>query len=184
MGMLAVPIVFSTLWFPAKNAALWMVFVAGVICIFWFGFRSGNRVTAILISSAATAITINWMLNTHAYPSLFKYEPGWQLSPFVSKENLKNDEVYFYNFGSYAMEFYTQTVFGYLNENDLVKKMEVGKPFSVVGGDDLLAVVKQHHWTPKKVEVTDHYHITTLSMAFLNPATRPNVVNRIYLIEF
>ncbi|MBS1659038.1 MAG: glycosyltransferase family 39 protein [Bacteroidetes bacterium] len=184
MGVLAVPIIFSTLWFPATNAALWIVFAAGVICIFWFWFRSGNRVTAILISSATTAITINWMLNTHAYPSLFKYEPGRQLSPFVSKENLKNHEVYFFNFGSYAMEFYTQTVFGYLNENDLSKKMEAGKPFSVVGGDDLMAVVNQHHWTPKKVEVTDHYHITTLSIAFLNPATRSNVVNKIYLLEF
>lgn len=183
-GILAFCVVIGTVWFATHNILLWSVFAAGVTGCVWWWIRSSASPVHLVFASALAAISVNWVLNMHAYPSLFRYEPGKQLSPYVPQEHLQKKEVYFYHYGSYALEFYTQTIFGYLSEDDLAGKLAAGISFSVVGGEDLKAAIEKNGWRPKQTHAADHFHITTLTLQFLNPGTREQTVDKVYLFEF
>jgi len=183
-GVFILVIFICTFWLPLTNILLWLPAVAGmVLCIFWW-YKYKNTVNRIILPTALSAIVVNWLLDTHAYPSLLKYQSGSELAKIANAENLNKDSVYYSTYNSYAFEFYFQKSIGYVNENDIRKKLSHGEHFSVIGYDDLIKQVKQNNWAPKKTFAVNDFHITQLTTKFLNRSTRDSTLTKVYLVEF
>ncbi|MFI5134611.1 MAG: ArnT family glycosyltransferase, partial [Chitinophagales bacterium] len=183
-GVFALAIIICTIWLPLQNILLWLPAAAGMILCFiwWRNYRS--TLNQIILPVALSAIAVNWLLDTHAYPTLLKYQSGSELARIALDEHLDKDHVYFSTYGSYAFEFYFQKSIGYVNADDIRKKLSQGEHFSVIGYDGLMNDVKENNWTPKKIITVNDFHVSQLTTKFLNRNTRDSTLEKVYLIEF
>jgi hypothetical protein len=62
-----------------------------------------------------------------------------------------------------------------------VKRQE---PIWVIGGDDLIRIVKEENLPVKRMFSADDFHITTLTIPFLNRDTRAEATSKVYLLQF
>jgi len=183
-GVLALAVIICTVWFPATSILLWLFAAIGIVLCFWWWLSPKNALSRVILPSAMAAITVNLLLNAHAYPSLLKYQSGSELAKIADDENIPKDKVYCCKYSNYSFDFYFQQTPHFINVEEAEQLRKQGQQFSAIGGDDLMTMIKRENLPVKKVFSTSDYHITTLTTGFLNRHTREQAVTKIYLVEF
>lgn len=184
VGVLILAVIICTLWFPATSILLWLFAAMGIGLCFWWWLYPENAVSRIILPSAMAAVTVNLLLNAHAYPSLLKYQSGSELAKIAVEENIPKNNLYCCNYRLYAFDFYFRQTPHFTNVKGVEQLLKQGQHFSVVGGDDLMKMIKKENPPVRKIFSTDDYHITTLNTTFLNRHTRQDELAKIYLVEF
>lgn len=181
------------------NVLFWIVCAIGMIYVFpsgnyflaimlvllcagsWWVFIKGNSISSrIFFSAAITAIGFNLMMSTHFYPNLID---GYQAPGIVgrlAKENGKGEgQFYYFSSHSHSLDFYYNNLvpkvphnFKNLDQGDWVYTDQVGKEFVETRDLDFHIA----HKIPS-------YRVTILTMDFIRPETRGNVVDTMYIFE-
>lgn len=125
---------------------------------------------------AAMMALLFWVLNTHFYPHLLQFQVPSHTILHAGKYHVEPSEIYMWPTVSYAFELYR------------------GQPQSTFDPDSIrnrdgLILVPQQHWGALQKETSNLYirdtlqgiKVTKLSLPFLRPATRPNVLQHWYL---
>ncbi len=180
--LLAAAGILATYFFPAHNIFLMSVFIILTVITILFFFLSPSLIFKSLFSSAAAAIALNFMLNSHIYPSLLKYQGGSELAAVALKLKVPADHLYFYNSSSHSFEFYFRNIVPFISKKEIINK-SFPTPVWIIGGDDLISMLKAQHITPKQVIWKDDFPVTRLTLKFLNPQTRKLQLKKRYLME-
>ncbi len=183
-GMLAMGIIICTLWFPLSNAFLWLVPALGVVCCIWWWMRTVNPVGKLVVVSAVVAIVVNFLLDVQVYPSLLKYQSGSELARIATEHHVPKDSIYCCNYGNYSFDFYFGKNITVLDTTQVKNQVREAGHFWLLAGDDVLKMMNTEHLPPKRIYATDDYHVTTLSLNFLNRTTRAKTLSKVYLIQF
>lgn len=173
----------SSIIFPTDNLVFWMVAVMLIICVGYFFFLSKNILQQLIMPSAMAMITVNFLLSTHVYPALLKYQFGSELATIVKEQHIPVNEIYFYKCSSHAFEFYTQTIVPAIHENELSAKISSGSNCWVIGSKDLLLEIKKEQLQAMQQFEVNYYSVSLLTLNFLNPETRRQTLRKMYLIK-
>lgn len=154
------------------------LFIVGSIV--WI-LRTKEVFSAILLTGVLTAIFVNGVLNTSFYPKLLQYQSGKTASEKIMQSSyIYPEKVYKWgNAHSWAMDFGLKAplktldcledfnalsnVWVYLNEAQLDRLSKTDIPLNIEFS-------------------VPSYRITRLKIAFLNPATRANTLEKRYLV--
>ncbi len=138
-------------------------------------FKKEDLFKKYVFMSLVFAIGVNIFLNTQFYPVLTQYQGSYRLAQSVNNERIAKDRI-FATTGSesWAFDFYTKRN---TSRTD-VDKLKKGDYF-VIYKDALQSVNRKY----KIVLQENDYRITRLSLKFLNPKTRPEQFDKIYLIQ-
>ena len=154
------------------------LFIVGSIV--WI-LRTKEVFSAILLTGVLTAIFVNGVLNTGFYPKLLQYQSGKTASEKIMQSSyIYPEKVYKWgNAHSWAMDFGLKAplktldcledfnalsnVWVYLNEAQLDRLSKTDIPLNIEFS-------------------VPSYRITRLKIAFLNPATRANTLEKRYLV--
>jgi hypothetical protein len=126
------------------------------------------------------SIFLNTVLNAHFYPRLLEYQAGSTVASYINKHGLPATSVYKLSDSyTWAMDFYLQNPLERLGEADL-DELPTGS----------LLYLDSEEWDRlrgrpdlKEVFRADHFRITRLSIKFLNPASRDQVLDSRYLVR-
>ncbi len=126
------------------------------------------------------SIFLNTVLNAHFYPRLLEYQAGSTIANYINDSGLPTDSVYKIGDSyTWAMDFYLQNPLERLGEADL-DELPAGS----------LLYLDREEWDRlrgrpdlKEVYRADHFRITRLSIKFLNPAARHQVLDSRYLVR-
>jgi hypothetical protein len=175
-------ILLCTWAFPMSNLFAWMVTLIGFGASLYFVWRGISPFEKIVLPSAIAIIVLNFLLNAHFYPTLFHFTTSNQAAKLVRAQGgEKNFRAL--NQVLYGLDVYAQrTVPNYSTVDELLQSSndktlwvytnEQGHQEILVSGAKVVY--------DKKME---HFHISTLSMLFLNPDTRSKEVENKYLLK-
>lgn len=166
--------------FPSDNFFLALILV--LLCaVSWWIFFKGNSISArIFFSAAVTAIGFNLMMSSHFYPSLIGGYQAPGIAGKLARENGKGEgQFYYYSSHSHSLDFYYQnlvpkepSLFKNMNSGDWVYTDSVGK-----------AYFESHNLDFHVAHKLPSYRVTILTMDFIRPETRGNVVDTMYIFE-
>ena len=129
--------------------------------------------------SLVLMIGLNLILNSFFYPHLLEYQWGNQLAQQVKEKNWDIKKATLYKIpNSYAFHFYGQHVFPVIQDSSLLKEGQ----WVVV---DSLPAQKLLLDFPNSTIMYqgDRFHVTLLTLTFLNPKTRAKELTPYVLME-
>lgn len=176
---LIVAIIINGWAFPIKN---WMVF-AGIILFIALAVyvlkavKPGFQKT--IVFSALTSAFIFYQLNSNFYPQLLTYQGGNELA-FKTKEQVDPKNVFFWpsiynpSFQFYSKELKKVFSDSVLNQNHPVWVLTDRNSFAQLKQKNLPVLQRYSH---------RDYNIGTMSLKFINPNTRKETLDTLFLVR-
>lgn len=162
--------------------AISLISVLGLLCLLWLCFVKQNLLHKIVIISVVASVWVNFNLNATFYPRLLKnYQGGMQLAKVVKEKNIDTKKVFFVqNDYHWSFDFYTKQNTRHLTIKQLKNRTT---PTWIVVSEKRIQEVRNAGIPFKKVAEVKRYHVTRLTPKFLNPNTRNQVIDRMYLLQ-
>jgi 4-amino-4-deoxy-L-arabinose transferase-like glycosyltransferase len=129
--------------------------------------------------SVVLMLAVNTFMNTHFYPNLLKLQWGNQLAKVIKTKNWNKDSLKLYKIpNSNAFHYYGQHIFP--NVKDSLQLNEGDWVITDAVNDSSLNIQFAHSIQHYK---SNRFHVTMLSLPFLNPTTRPQEITPFEVIE-
>lgn len=166
--------VVKNLWWPTIS------FFLLALCVYVYYLKIHE---AIMISSAIAAVACNFMLNTHFYPELLRYQSGNVAANIIRQQLIPKEHLYYYERCSHALEFYLQTIIPPVwNIPELISQHQHQSVWIYSEGN-LLQHLSENQIMPRQIIELDNYPVQFLRLQFLNPQTRKSTLQKSYLVE-
>lgn len=118
--------------------------------------------------SVVLMLGVNFVMNSHFYPNLLKYQWGNKLAKVVDEKKWDKKKMVLYRIpNSNALHFYGQHIFTTIADSAKLKAGDL-----VVTDTTEFASLKKGFPQSKVVFESARFHVTMLTLTFLNPATR------------
>ncbi|MDO1449968.1 glycosyltransferase family 39 protein [Rhodocytophaga aerolata] len=169
--------------FPLTNIFLWillLVFFAGSLYMY---FKGSNWYKQLIIPSVIAITGANLALNAHVYPQLFTYQSPGAVARYVQAKGIDLDNFYFYKTHMHSLDFYAQRIVPSLEETNAMATFSPETPYWIYTNADGLSILQALQVNPQIVETFDHFHISTLTLPFLNPNTREKAIEKRFLLK-
>ncbi len=152
-------------------------------CLAWLIFvRTHDPVQKTVFSTLTIAIVFNFCLSYYFYPSILNYQSYSMAGKHIKSNYPSENKIYcFEHRGGLSLDFYSNRLAIDADSNTL---STVRKGSLVV--TDSSGMRKIQSGFPNQFEVQDSFqdfHITTLSLRFLNPDTRGLTLHKLYLLQ-
>jgi 4-amino-4-deoxy-L-arabinose transferase-like glycosyltransferase len=152
-----------------------MVFLLGS---FYFLALRKQLVDKLIYSALLTMIGVNFVLNTHFYPTLLNYQAGSVAGKYLAKLEQK-PEVYSFKIVSHGLDFYSGQVAASIDANSLKSASGIWVYTNEAGKKEIEELGIKH----TVVKSIIRFHVTGLTMTFLRPSTRHEALDERFLIE-
>lgn len=190
MGLLV--LMLSAWAFPMTNVLLVLSALAFLVYVVYLYQDKKSSFSQLILAPFWTAVGCNFIMNAHIYPTLLTYQSGSELGIELARTtNFPLDRFYLLDIdpkGDYflfphALDFYTAHNTPLITNLDEVEKARL-KTGSIYLYTDLkgLALLQRNY--PVKILKTFHkYHVTGITLPFLNPELRDTRIREVFLLE-
>lgn len=178
--------------FPLHNwlylAILLLLAIAGIA----LSLRGSGSLQRIVAPSVISIVALFFVINAHVMPQLFSYQASIRAAEIYNRE--ASDDAVFYTFGyaQFELFFYAKT-----EGHKIITEGHQDDPVNITL-DEALAQdpdawyltdensfrqLKQKAMHIEKVYSFDHYYLTDVNLKLLNPKTRAQSLQKIYLVK-
>jgi 4-amino-4-deoxy-L-arabinose transferase-like glycosyltransferase len=181
--------------FPNQNTGIWALVALAFATVIHFVFRAQNAFEKLIYPSLFTILGINFLLNTHIYPTLFTYQSGSQMARYArleAKVDIKRlyalevgGDGFYYQSADFYSEWYLAGALK--NQAEFEKVARQGTCWIYTNQEGLQALHTFASQNPKlqvrQLKIFPRFHVSTLTPEFINPQTRAKEVKATYLVE-
>ena len=167
--------------FPMTNAGLWLItllFCGGSLYLLFR--RKNDFYKRIILASVLAMAGVNFVLNAQVYASLFAWQSEMVAARWV-RSLPGNEPFYWYKEHMPSLDFYSYRVVPNLSRA-VFDTLSPGS-YLVYTSAEGLKEIQTWGRQPEVVKTFEHFHISTLSPDFLNPATRHQATETRYLLR-
>lgn len=168
------------LWaFPLNNRLI-ILFLILLILTCAVILRSANRTgQKTVVLSVLTSFLIFYLLNSNFYPKLLTYQGGNELA-FATKNKVDPENVFFWPWiYNPSFQFYS----GHLKKDFTDSVLQRNEPVWVLIDRNSLPQLKEKQLPVLEQYVHYDYNIGTMSWKFINPDTRKQTLDSLFLIR-
>jgi len=165
--------------FPLEQ--FWLPLALVVLCILsWMVFFKGKSIPArIFFSTVVTAIGFNLMMATHFYPSLIGGYQAPGNAAKLAREDKNVGQFYYLGSHSHSLDFYYNEIVPKFDPE--TKPLQSGDwVYTDATGKEYFEKLNEDYFLRHKIP---SYRVTILTMDFIRPETRANVVDTAYIFE-
>ncbi len=181
-ALLVILIAVLYIWFfPVHIAVVCLLAAAALLLICRYAFSKQNLLSGIVGASVTGIALVNIVLNGFFYPQLLHYEGGLNLARLSREKQIDPADVYYYNTYNFVFDFETRHLAPIRSFEEVINRP--GKPFWLFTDAPGLENLKQGKIPIEEIIESEHFHISRLKPAFLNPATRPKTLDKLYLLK-
>ncbi|HEX5025051.1 MAG TPA: glycosyltransferase family 39 protein [Agriterribacter sp.] len=158
-----------------------IVTFAGLFIMAWNSFEQDSSFSKIITISITGIAFVNIILNGFFYPQLLKYQGGSNLAAGVKQKQIETENIYSYNTNNFTFDFDTKHLTPKLTLEQVKNKpaMSYWLYTDAIGLDSLRQI---NIPVAESIQSID-YHVTRLKPAFLNPVTRSQTLDTVYLLR-
>lgn len=139
-----------------------------------------NILLTLIITASLSIIGANFYLKQHFFNTLAQYDGSIQAGKFLAAQNTNPKQHYLIGVSAHAFEFYSGAIvpFGHWSDQQDWTGMVI------YTGEKGYAEMKEKKIKPKDVVKFKYFNTTSLNTRFLNPSTRSEAIEYVYLIFF
>lgn len=171
--------------FPTANPAIWAIPVLSAGLLIVRIVRNPFPVSAdVLVQRGVlTAVVTGFILNFHFYPRLLPFQSTASTMHFAREKNIPPEKIVFFRRHGHALDFYAGRILDKMEsaddvKNALAERGELWIYTTAEGRKELAdAGLRGEEWA------FPHFQVALLKPAFLDPATRPQVLQTVYLLK-
>ena len=182
-------VVFVALWlavgllcfitFPVTNPLIIIIGLIFFLTSFYFLWIKRSLTNQLIYSALFTIIGVNFMLDTHFYPTLLEFQAGSIAGKVIVEEKIPKDAVYAYKTISHPLDFYSRRIVQ-LTDKEFISNNPGIWVFTTEAGKVELEKANIEFSDMKEFK---SYPVTLLTMEFLNPSTRSEAIDKDYLVK-
>ena len=188
-------IMFSALWivvflaiafiFKTISLFIWVPVLGLLAVAVYFMRKSENVYNKLIFPLVISSIALNFVINAHFIPAAFQYHGGIKASAAYDKLALDDEELFTYKFGQFETYFYPKKISHWVNaKEELEQVLRDSRNLWVVADREGIAEVRAMAGERiAQEEVFKHRLISRMSGTFLNPLTREQELESIYLLK-
>ncbi|MEZ4903668.1 MAG: glycosyltransferase family 39 protein [Spirosomataceae bacterium] len=190
MGLIIV--ILSTWAFPLEKIVLIAIFAMLVVLVVRLFSSKRPPFSQLVFAPFLTALVVNLIMNGHFYPTLLHFQTGSVVGQEVN-ENYHNERencfVYDlapeanYNIFHSALDFYTQRTTPVLRNLEALQMQAKKKSVLLYTDEEGLKSLQAAGISNEILKQYQNFHVTGLTLPFLNPATRNTETKPRYLIR-
>ncbi|WP_428660671.1 ArnT family glycosyltransferase [Runella sp.] len=191
--VMATAIVILCTWaFPLENILLLIVTALVAVLIVRLYNRKRPAFSQLVFAPFLTAVGANLLLNAHVYPTLLTYQAGSVMGRKVAYEQKSNVNSFYiyevapatqYNIFHSALDYYTERTTPVLRSIPELKSKLVPNTTLIYTDEKGLDSLKTAGLSFKTLHITQNFHVTGLTLPFLNPALRATETRPRYLLQ-
>lgn len=164
--------------FPQVSWFIVVIAVVFFISSFYYLAIGKTLVGKVVYSALLTMIGVNFVLNTHFYPTLLTYQAGSVAGRYLA-EMTEKPEVYSFQIVSHGLDYYSGQV-APLVEADYMRSHPGIWVYTSEAGKKVIDEQKVKYTLVRSFK---SFAVTGLTMTFLIPGTRAETLNQMYLLE-
>ncbi|WP_051296180.1 ArnT family glycosyltransferase [Eisenibacter elegans] len=178
--------------FPFPAWWLWPVALGGLGYTLHQTLRGQTAIARVLVPSLVSIIAINTLLNGHVYPRLFQYQISSVLAKYVRYQtDISADRLFVFRrvFGDdrdielHSLDFYSTQVIPDLPDTVAIRaQLKQGNCWLYADIEAKKEVEAMPNVSVEVLKQYDKFHISTLTLPFLNPAMREGEIDKVFLL--
>jgi hypothetical protein len=170
--------------FPAPPFYFWILAIAALASTGFILMHRFELVVRLLIPSAIVSFLLMFLLNTHVYRYIFSYQAPPEAARFFTHHAGVGDTLYNYRYGQYEQFFYSEPQAVHLHDNSEAMNTVAGIPGNWIFTDEK-GLMEIQDLDIKADTVLKFRHLDlSRGGRFINPKTRNDVLENMYLIKF
>lgn len=168
--------------FAFENILFGTIFALTSLVSLWITWQAKVTARDIVRSAVVTSAVVWFGLNYNFYPQVMEYQAGNQMAEYIHQNNIPIDRIEMARVADYPFSFdiYTAKVY---DEKDSVQLSAALKPLYVFADHDSYVQIQQSDLPYTVMQSFADYRVTRLNAEFLNPATRAEVMDTVYLLR-
>jgi 4-amino-4-deoxy-L-arabinose transferase-like glycosyltransferase len=167
-------------FFPIERIWPAVTALVGAVAVLYSIFYSRTHVRQLLLPSLLSIITLNFVLNSHFYPELLKFESGNAAGKIARTLGIP---LVGYKHLPYAIDYYYRDAVPLLTNPSEVKAFPQPTEILIYTDEKGLRELQLDNIQVLSDSVLNHYHVSTLSAKFLLPARRSSALTPMHLIR-
>ncbi len=169
--------------FPMRPVLFWSLLFLGMGISIFFARNGKSPFQKIILPSFIAIVVLNFILNSHFYPALFSYAASNRAGEIMHASEKEVKNLVEYNELTYGLDFYSRTsVKSYYDLSDLISKSQ-STTLWIFTNQKGYEEIKESNLMILDEKKFEHFHISKLSVRFLNPKTRHEKVDFKYLVH-
>lgn len=172
-------VLFALLYFPFPPVQLgWLLLLLVlIILVIAAVVKRWLPVPALITLLVAGVVSINMLLNMGFYPRLLQYQTGIAVNNIIKNNNLQKQQLVVYKIDAgRSLDFYGNYSFQRVNDTLAIKPGNL-----VLTNDEGLQLLNKNDY--KLLHSGREFHVTKLTLKFLNPATRDKETKPFHILQ-
>lgn len=170
--------------FPVKNLFTYIIVIGFFTGFLYLFLKKENSVPKIFSSSLVTIIGVAFVMNLHFYPGLNPFQSGAAVGRDIKEMNISAGDVLIYKDHKPTTDVYAEMIIPRtMKRYQLDSIFNSDKPKYIFTCEDSFEELKLAGINTRIIKSYDDFHTSTLSLPFLNPATRAKSLRKCYLLE-
>ena len=153
---------------------IWLVSIAGLI---YAAFTIKDELQRLAYTSMISGLSLFIALNMHFYPGLMEFQSGSKIADYIQSNHKDISQLHFFETNSDALSYYLGSKISDVNQSDIESNNWI------ITTERGLEDLKNSSYEFEEKIPFQHYHVTELSIPFLNPKTRHFVTEHQYLLQ-
>lgn len=168
--------------FPLNTVFLFIVAalcIAGIVYAWYVaGYRKPIVVTLVVVGCS------NLMLNLNFFNRVLQYQGGNTLATYVNDHSIdKSKLTYYLTDRAFSFDYYSRYDVPEKTLAGLKQLAVTGKPFYIITNNWLAPDIAKAGIVYHTVKTVSDYHVSVLSLPFLNPARRAKELDQLLLLQ-
>ena len=176
-------IILSAYVFPLRSLLIWAMMLIALTVFVLLIIKNPRGFSQLFKSTLLTAIGLAIMLNAHFYPTLSKFQAGVTAGEFIKEKNYSKENLLAYMAFRSSLDFYSGKIIPETKDADEMKFLVRSNDSLIIFTNEIgLQDLNEMQISYSEINRFKDYHISTLTLPFLNPATREEATDVAYLL--
>lgn len=169
--------------FPTESLFIWGIIILGLACNIYLLYQVKFAAYRIFSGCLSAFLLLNLLMNLHFYPNLMQYQSGSVAAKFIIKNNIDIDELAVYRLYPNSLDFYTKSIPQIFESPGALIRAVSAQPLWIYTDETGKKQLEDSGAILENDVSFDHFHISKLSIKFINPKTRASVTGKAYLLR-
>lgn len=169
--------------FPGPGWYYWILVGAALLTTGHLLFGKFNPEIRLLAPLAIAFACFLFLMNIHVFPYIFSFQAPPKAAGYYNANAEEGEKLFNYHYGQYELFFYSEPqAFQLYNEEELIQAANTAGSW-IFTDEAGMEDIKRLSLRPEKVITYKHLYLNR-GGAFINPATREDVLYPMYLLHF
>ncbi|SHF27618.1 4-amino-4-deoxy-L-arabinose transferase [Mariniphaga anaerophila] len=169
--------------FPIPEWQATIIALLGLTATIYIFRKSKTAIARLILPSAIAFACLAWLLNTDVFPYIFSYQAPPKAARFYNENAAPGEKLYNFHYSQFELFFYSEPQAEQLSSNEEMKAVAGKKGNWIFTDDEGFQLISALKLEPDTVIEYQHLYLNR-GGRFINPKTRHDVLQPMYLIKY